>query len=255
MKLRLLLWLLFLIVCIGLALRTPVVADLTAFLPASATRSQQLLVEQLKSGVAARLMLVAVEGNDPLALAEVSRKLVQGLRDTGLFSYANNGGAQSTAHERELLLRYRYLLSPAVTPEHFTVTVLREALQNDLELLASPAGVFVKPVLAQDPSGELSRLMKLFVGGPDTRYGVWFSHDEKRALLIAETKAAGFELEAQSRAAAVADRAFTAARPSADMRLLLTGPGVFAAESRAIIERDSWRLTLIAAVLVFAILF
>ncbi|HSS46863.1 MAG TPA: MMPL family transporter, partial [Burkholderiales bacterium] len=123
------------------------------------------------------------------------------------------------------------------------------------ELLASPAGALVKPVMAQDPSGELSRLMTSFGGSPEERYGAWFSHDGKRALLIAETKAAGFDVEAQSRAAAAASRAFTAARPLADMHLLLTGPGVFAAESRAIIERDSWRLTLIAAVLVFAILF
>ncbi|HSS46169.1 MAG TPA: hypothetical protein VLL03_01985, partial [Burkholderiales bacterium] len=121
MKLRLLLWLSFLGVCAWLVLRTPVVADLTAFLPSTATRSQQLLVEQLKSGVAARLMLVAVEGNAPRTLAEVSRKMVQGLRDTGLFNYANNGDAQSIANERELLLRHRYLLSPAVTPDHFSV--------------------------------------------------------------------------------------------------------------------------------------
>jgi predicted exporter len=37
-------------------------------------------------------------------------------------------------------LRYRYVLSPRVTPERFTVRGLREAVEETIDLLASPAG-------------------------------------------------------------------------------------------------------------------
>ncbi len=36
-------------------------SDLTAFLPSSSGRAEQLLVEQLRSGVASRTLLIAVE--------------------------------------------------------------------------------------------------------------------------------------------------------------------------------------------------
>ncbi len=248
-------WLLLLSLCAGLAWRTPLAFDLTAFLPRTSSPSQKLLVEQLKSGAAARLMLIAVEGDDPLLLAQVSRNLAAGLRTGGHFSYVSNGDAQAMAVEREWLMRHRYLLSPAVNREHFSTAALHAALQNDLEWLASAAGSLIKPFLAQDPTGEMLRLLAPPGSGqPESRHGVWFARDGRKALLIAETKASGFDVEAQQRASETIKRAFTESKPAAGMQLVLTGPGVFAAQSRAIIERDSWRLTVMACVLVFAIL-
>ncbi|HEU4442228.1 MAG TPA: hypothetical protein VFR83_09420 [Burkholderiales bacterium] len=57
-------WLLVLVVSGWQLARTRVVADLSAFLPPSATPAQQLLLEQMRSGVASRLLLVAVGGAD-----------------------------------------------------------------------------------------------------------------------------------------------------------------------------------------------
>jgi predicted exporter len=53
------------------------------------------------------------------------------------------------AEDRDFLWRNRYLLSSAVLPERFSVAGLRQALENDLQLLGSPAGMLVKRVLLQ----------------------------------------------------------------------------------------------------------
>ncbi len=249
-------WLLLLGLCVWVVWRTPLIFDLTAFLPKTRTPVQQLLMEQLRSGVAARLMLVAVAGDDSQALAQISRDMAKTLRASGLFSTVNNGDAQSFTAEREFLLRHRYLLSPAVTAQHFSAEGLRQALQNDLERLASPAATLIKPTLAQDPTGEWLRLIAgTGANAPASRHGVWFSRDGEKTLLIAETKAAGFDPEAQNRAYETVKQAYAQAQPRSGMQLMLTGPGVFSVQSRAIIERDSWRLTLLAAALAFGVLF
>jgi predicted exporter len=251
------LWLVGLAACATIAFNTPVTADLTAFLPPAATRSQQLLVEQLRSGVAARLVLVAIEGQDTPALAQTSRALADKLRASGFFSYVNNGDAAFSSAEREIVLRYRYLLSPAVVPGHFSAARLRQALETDLQLLASPVGTLIKSNLGADPSGELPRILSasFLDAAPHSRHGVWFSADGGKALLVAQTRAAGFDVTAQNEALSALRKAYEETRPPPGLRLLVTGPGVFAAESRAIIERDSWRLSLVAVVLVLAILF
>lgn len=235
---------------------TRITTDLTAFLPPSASRNQQLLMDQLRDGVASRLMLIAIEGNDPERVAATSRQLARGLKVSGLFGYVNNGEAAFSAAEREVLMRWRYLLSPAVTAEHFGAPALREALENNLQMLGSPAGAMLKATLPADPTGELWRILATLSAGasPPSNYGVWFSPDGKRALLVAETVAPGFDVDRQQLAMDAARRAFAAASPPGESRLLLSGPGVFAAESRAAIEKDSWRLTVIATGLVMAIL-
>jgi predicted exporter len=50
-------------------------ADFSAFLPPSVTPEERLLVAQLREGLVARLMLVALHGGDEKALAQASRGL------------------------------------------------------------------------------------------------------------------------------------------------------------------------------------
>ena len=52
-------------------------ADFSAFLPPSATPEERLLVAQLREGLVARLMLVALHGGDEKALAQASRELTE----------------------------------------------------------------------------------------------------------------------------------------------------------------------------------
>ncbi len=251
------LWVVLLFVSGGVIANMTVTTDLTALLPRSADPTQELLVAQLRDGVAARLILIALEGAATETLAEASRKIVRSLRETGLFTSVNNGDPADFTVERDVLMRHRYLLSSAVTPEHFSTPALRAALERQLQLLGSPAGAVMKAALPSDPTGELAHILSEFTAGeqPSVLHGVWFSRDHTRAQLVAETRAPGFDIDRQEQAMHAIQSAFTSSGLPESGRLLLSGPGVFAVESRATIQRDSWRLSLVAAVIVTALLF
>ena len=251
------LWIAILVGCIVVIARMTVTTDLTALLPRSADPTQELLVAQLRDGVAARLMLIALEGAAPEQLATASRRLTEKLRASGLFSYVNNGDPANLAAEREVLMRHRYVLSSAVTGDRFTEPALRASLERQLQLLGSPAGAVTKAVLPADPTGELAQILsELSMGdSPSVLHGVWFSRDGSRAQLVAETRAAGFDMDQQEQAVNAIRQAFKSSGLSQTGRLLVSGPGVFAVESRATIERDSWRLSSVAGGLVIGLLF
>lgn len=255
-----LVWLAGVLVCVIIIARTEFSADLSAFLPRSPTPVQQVLVEQLRDGVVSRLILIAIEGAAPAALAQSSKRLAAELRRLPEhFAAIDNGEDTGLNKDREYLWRNRYLLSPAVTTEHFSSAALRAALEEDLQLLGSPAGALIRRILPNDPSGELLRLVEQFEGQsrPSVQNGVWFSADGKRALLVAQTRAAGYDIDAQENSLALIQGAFAngaEASANAGQKLLLSGPGVFSVTARAGIKADAWRISVIATTLIAALL-
>ncbi|MBZ0106699.1 MAG: MMPL family transporter [Sulfuricella denitrificans] len=231
--------------------------DMAAFLPDSAAPAQQLMVDQLRDGVASRLVLLAVENGSPAQLAESSKKLARALEASGHFSYVRNGEHGLTPAERERLMQYRYLLSPATGAERFSAAGLEQGLQDSLQLLASPAGAMVKQLLPSDPTGAMLNLLEDWGGtgrGPKLQHGVWFSADDQRALLLAETRAPAFDIDAQQQVGDAIRQTFDASRASPVLKLLMSGPSVFAVQSRNLIHNDAWRLSLVAMLLVALIL-
>ena len=118
--------------------------ELTAFLPASSGRAEQMLVGQLREGGASRTLLIAIDGGDAEKLAGASRALAAALAADPRFSAVLNGGAGSVRAAREFTLRHRYLLSPAVAAGRFGEESLRRALREDLEQIGSIAGLAFK---------------------------------------------------------------------------------------------------------------
>jgi len=229
--------------------------DLTAFLPASSGRLERLLVEQLRAGVASRTMLVAIEGGAPPELARFSRELARALAADRRFDYVTNGGAEFTRGARELGLKHRYLLSPTVSAERFSEPSLARALRENLERLATLEGAAFKATLARDPTGELRSLAEAAgQGAPASRHGVWFSGDGARALLLAQTSASGMDAVRQQEAADALAGAFRLTGAGPEYRVSISGPGVFAARTRAAIEHDTRWLTGLAGALVLLIL-
>jgi predicted exporter len=247
-------WLVFLAACIALVARTPITTDISAFLPRSPTPAQQLLVEQLRDGVVSRLILIGIEGAAPESLAQISKRLAAALRKQDGFASVNNGEDAGLAKDREFLWRNRYLLSPAVTPGHFSADGLRERLEENLQLLASPAGMMLRRILPNDPTGELIYLLEQMEGQerPASRNGVWVSRDGGRALLVAQTRAAGYDIDAQERVLESIRSAYAQSGGGSEVKLLLTGPGVFSVSSRAAIKGDALRFSLIATLLIGA---
>src|SRR5262249_7331886 len=146
-----------------------------------------------------RLILLGVEGSPAQTLAAMSRAIALRLRGEHAFLEVNNGEEVAFVQERDFLWQNRYLLSPSVVPDRFTVTGLRNALEKDLQLLRSEFAPVAKHNLPNDPTGELFKLIGEFVGPerPHARDGLWFSRDERRALLVAQTRAPGFDTDAQ----------------------------------------------------------
>ncbi|MDR6772864.1 MMPL family transporter [Azospirillum sp. BE72] len=252
------LWLAGLIACGLLVARTPVTADLSAFLPRSPSPTQQLLVDQLRDGVVSRLILVAIEGDAPDRLTGLSRDLAARLRGNPLVAAVENGERSGRGADGAYLWTNRYLLSPAVTPDRFTADGLRQALQNDLRLLQSPAGMFLKQALPADPTAEILRLTDRMLegtGGPASRDGVWVSADGARALLLVQTTAPGFDLDAQQKTLDFMRSAFDQVRGAeGTARLVMTGPAVFSVQTRDRIEADATRASIVATLLVAGIL-
>lgn len=253
------LWMLFLVFCIVIVSRVQLGADISAFLPATPTPSQQLLTEQLRDGVVSRLILTGIEGGTPETLAEASKLLAQRLRTEPGFSLVNNGEEESLAKDRAFLFENRYLLSSAVTPERFTAEGLRTSLDNTLQLLGSPFGMMLKRTVPRDPSGELLHLMDGATGQhqPVTRNGVWMSANGTRALLLLQTAAPGYDIDAQEQLVTTIHSHFAQLTHTAEfsnLHLLLSGPGVFSVQARDDIKGVASRLSIITALLVSLLL-
>lgn len=237
-----------------IVVHAPVKTDLTAFLPVAATPTQELLLGQLQEGAASRVVLIAIEGAKPEALAAASRELARQLKASGLFAHVNNGEFQLVEEARDALMRNRYLLSPTVTEQRFTEQSLRGALSENLQLLASSAGSLIKDTLPSDPTRELFQIVARVDAhsAPNSEHGVWFSRDGHRALLLAETLAPGSDLDRQQLAIETIRQAF--AKIDGDATLLLSGPGVFAQDARTTIQREAFSLSLAAGTLTILIL-
>ena len=252
-------WLLGVLVCGVIVARATIVTDITAFLPGPATREQAMLADQLRDGVAARVILIGIEAasaDQAVAAAQRSQQIAATLRTDPRFAFVANGDPAMFLAERERLFDARYLLSAQVSPQRFSVEGLRAAA-GDLEaLLRSSAAPLVKPTAARDLTGELLSIAAALkpARAPLSAHGVWFDQSGRTALLLATTRAPGFDVDAQAEAVAAIRAAFGAPGSAETLQLHLTGPGVFAVESRRAIQHDARRLTLIATVAVSLLL-
>lgn len=255
--LPILLWLAVLAGFGAVILRTPVVTDLSAFMPSAPSERQQMLVDQFKEGIIARLVIVGIEGGDATERARLSRALADSLRPLPDFIGVQNGSAEEQARDRHYFFENRYLLSPAVTPERYSEPGLRDAIGATLADIAGSAGMLIKQLLPRDPTGEVRELLAAFEGGeqPPSTEGVWSTRDGERALLLLQTRAEGSDLEAQAQALAAVRQAFEAIpQRQAETRLLMTGTGVFSVQSRGLIQSEVRRLAIASLVLVVGLL-
>lgn len=253
------LWALLLAAAVFIIVRAPFLTDMSVFLPQRPTPEQRLLVQNLTEGVASRLLLVGVDGVAPDAQAAFSSALATGLRADPRFRSVNNGSLDGLRGDQALLLERRYLLSPAITAEHFSVPKLRAALEETVDLLSSSAGAFAGDLALRDPTGEMMRIVEALGAGQSPRVhdGVWVSADGKRLMLLLYTRALGSDLDGQAEALAQVEQRFAqvvTGSGQAGARLNLSGPGRFAVESRHAIRSDVTRLSLIGTAMVLSLL-
>jgi predicted exporter len=250
-----LVWVVLVAIAAFVVARARYTTDLSAFLPQSPTPTQRLLVDQLRDGLASRLIIVALEGADSSSRARISTAMAARLRADPQFVAISNGESAGTERDQAFLFGHRYLLSESVTPERFTADGLHEAIQDTVDLLASPAGLLAKSLLPHDPTGEMVQIIGQLAGGaaPRTADGVWVSGDGKRALIVAQTKALGSDTDGQQRAVEAVRAAFSASDPRG-ASLVMSGPGVFAVNSRANIIKEVTRLSILSTLVIATLL-
>ncbi|WP_230970496.1 MMPL family transporter [Nitrogeniibacter aestuarii] len=256
-RILLLLWVSILMLCIAGISRMRFTADLSAFLPSAPTEEQALLVDLLRDGIASRMLLVGIEGGDAQARAAGSRALAVALRSSPSFVAASNGESIGTDADQTWLFEHRYQLSPAVTPARFSAEGLRAAIAESIDMLASSAGLMIKPILTRDPTAETLQVIEQFSRYQTARPGLWVARDGQRTLLLVTTAATGADTDGQADAIDTLKTTFDQIREReglADLRLQVSGPGVFAVNARATIKDEVARLSLTGAALIIGLL-
>ena len=259
---RVALWLLAVAMSAVVIAHARFTTDLSAFLPRAPTAEQRLLVDQLRDGPAGRIILLGIEGADSMTRARLSQALARRLQgNTGLTSVAN-GEPLALERDRAFLFEHRYLLSDSVRAERFSVSGLRSAIQESIDLLSSPMGLLVKSLLPRDPTGELPQILDQLESAPHpaSADGVWVSADGKRALLVVRTRAAGSDMDGQERILAAIRQAFAAALravphlSTSAVKLEMSGPAVFSVAARGTIKHEAARLSVLSTAIIVALL-
>ncbi|MCW8086852.1 MMPL family transporter [Sabulicella glaciei] len=233
---------LLLLAALGGALlaRHPPRADLAEFLPPGNSPASTFLFRELRSGAATTLLLAAIEGAPRAEMARLSRETAASLRTSGRFSFVGDGTLRLGEAEEAFLFRHRYLLSGETRPDAFTAEALRPRLEALLDGLRGAAAPLLARFGFADPTGAFPRLAARWLGENrlESSDGAWFTTDGSRVLLLARSAGGGLDAEAQREAMAAFREGFAAASPPPGARLLLSGPGVFAAEAAASIRAD-----------------
>ncbi|MEO8346528.1 MAG: MMPL family transporter [Betaproteobacteria bacterium] len=230
--------------------------DMSAFLPRGQSDAQRMFNRELRDGVSSRLMLIELAGDQPANLARMSRTLQRKLAVDSAFKYVGNGDSALGGAELAVIERHRYQMSDAVDAAHFDVAALRAALAERLEGLAGGGSLLEKRWLSSDPTGEAWHVLAQLAPPVQPKHidGVWFNRAGKAALLIAETRAPGWDVERQRQAILALQRDFAMAREDSNAQLRFSSPGAMAAESRTLIAAEATRLSLISVVLILGIL-
>lgn len=217
----------------GVARHLKISSDLRSFMPPPQTPDQKLLLDEIGEGPGSRLLLLAISGAPEDQLARLSQELKTALQNDPRFLRVSNGNADLSALASDLL-PYRYLLSPTLDTQHFDADYLRDQLTQRLDDLSSPAASMLKPILPRDPTLEILKLTQRWAPAkqPVLRDGVWFS-SRGEALLVAETRAPGFDPGAQREAIAALQKHFAALPDAKHKKLTISGPGYFSLEVSA----------------------
>jgi predicted exporter len=248
------------VACLWIVARAHYSTDLSAFLPSTPDVRQRLLVKLLREGPTSQLVLMSIEGSDLSTRARLSHELAAKLRAHKEFSDVANGEQQGFERDGAVLLRNRYLLSQSVAPEKFTVKGLTQAMEAALAQQGGTLGLMGTDWLARDPTAEMPQILDQLdtSSHPRTVAGVWVSQDGARAILMARTVASGADSDGQIRAIALIRNAFSELQLRsagvAPATLVLSGPGVFAADARHTIQHEVGRLSAVSMLLIGTLL-
>lgn len=181
---------------------TRVQTDMSAFMPTGQNKAQQLLLQQLEHGPAARLWMLALSNASAGILADMSGELADKASSSAQVSQVMNGDMLLDDVTRERLFEYRYLLSDRISSASFSRAGLQQIFSELLQVLRSPLSTFSSQTAESDPSGELLHVLRSLDAGPHApglQHRVWFNEQGDKALLLLQSSASGTDLDAQQK--------------------------------------------------------
>ncbi len=235
--------------------KVPIRSDLSLSLPASSDPVEQVIQRKLHDGVASRLILMGIEGGSLEQRVAASRQLRHALLQLEHFKRVENGTAAWLKSD-PLLFEYRYLLAKKSEATQFSAQGLAQALDQRMQELMAPYPSPFKQQLPRDPTATYPALLKQWLppSRPNHVQGIWFSADQQRALLVAETWAKGMAMDSQQQALDAIRQQFHQLDSSSQLQLQVSGPGLFAVQSREVIRSESQHLSMIASAAIVVIL-
>lgn len=230
--------------------------DMSLFLPEGTAPDQKLLLNEINQGEANRLLMMAIKQGDSAGRADISQQFAAQLRKSPFFERVENGTPSSIEID-PVLFKYRYLISTDDSADQFSPERLNTALVQRLEELKSPFPTPFKDLLSADPMGTYQSMLGNWLAEHDINreQGVWHSKDGEMALLLAQTKAGGLDLDQQQLVLSFISTEFARVSNGQAYELIVSGPATFGVESRNIIHNESQSLSIVASLLIGFLLF
>ncbi len=228
----------------GTACLIRVRTDMAGLLPTATSAASQIMLRQIQSGSAGRILLVGLDGVPQDRLAALSGRMRRELRGTAAFNLVENGEDLIDPAAMAELFRYRYMLTPHISADQFSASSLRIDFQKLLGALGSSASPLVQLYAMPDPTGAFTALLEDVQGPSRIRSlgGVWFAADRPRALMLLQMHAGGLDYVAADTALAALQGAFRAAREavpgSGAARMVVSGPAVFTRDTAHAVQSD-----------------
>lgn len=236
----------------------PLRLDMAGFLPQGHNAATRFLLREVRGGVAASLITVGIEGGSETELARISHQMQATLSQDPKFLLVLNGSfsLDDSPAMRDLLFEHRYQLAPDASVRDFSAPALSKSFDRVWDGLQSSAEPLVAVFAFRDPTGAFLDVVRHLQPDVHTtlKQGVWFASDHNRALMLLRTRAAGMDLAAQRLTQNAIQVAFAKTQPG-KVKLLLSGPAVFAAQSAHDMRHDIEMISALSTVLVVAVLY
>jgi len=238
--------------------KTAVQSDMTVFIPQSTDARFGLLTRSASDSPAARLWLLSIEGGSAQQLSQASKIFSNTLRASGKFNSVLNGENLLSDEDQAFLFSYRYLLDPNINSESFGATNLQTELTERLAELASPLSTFTKKHLRADPTATFRSVLQNMGSQSESPHyfnNVWMTKKLDRAFIVAETKAAGMDLDHQAIIKEFLSDSLAQIPGDKKLQLRFSGSANIGLQSRDQIKSESQNLSILATLFMLSFLF
>jgi predicted exporter len=223
--------------------------DLSAFFPRHTTLAHEVLIEQVRNGPASRLLVIGIGADTPEAAVAAGRALQRALIDDPAFAAVLNGEFDEQSADVPFPVSDYYLLMDDLD---FGAGALRAALQERLRDLAFGGGAELLELISRDP--YLATIDVLESLSPAELSGEPWIAANGKAVLLAETKAAAIDIDAQARAVSAIRAGFDALPGSETLSLDVTGVGAFSVELQDTIREEATLRSVLASAALLLVL-